>query len=80
MEDMLWPEEFDPLEVEECDAPMCTDASAHGVNMGLGGERTLCERHFQKWCREYDQRPSEEEDPPERLSFKVYFAEAVPLP
>lgn len=80
MEDMLWPEDFEPLEVEACDDRLCDLPVAHEANAALGFGPKLCDGHFNKWCREYDNRPTEEEDSPERLSFKVYFAEAVPLP
>lgn len=74
IEDMLWPSEFSFIETEECDAPSCHEPVAYAANMGLGGERQLCEGHFEKWCREYDERPRHHIEQPKYLSFQEYFA------
>lgn len=76
----LFPEEFADLEVEECDARYCDKPVAYGANMNLGGETKLCEGHYEKWARAYDQRPRHHIEQPKYLSYAVYFAEVVELP
>ena len=76
---LSWPDDFSDLDPVICDSPMCENPAAYGANVEYDWRQVLFDPHYTKWCRDFNQRSSKEEDPPERLSFEVYFAEAVSL-
>lgn len=77
--DPLWPDDFEDLEVEHCDAPLCDLPVFNAANVSLGIGPALCNGHYTKWCQDFDARPRHHIEYPKYLSFKVYFAKEVPL-